>query len=151
MSGSLSAIGYPTGVPFLQGMNFNTLGVGGGSAPLSLPAVTANPSGTGIVGTGAQGIQGAPGSPMATGLGWNIGTGQLALGGLASLGNLWNAWQATSLANKTFDFNKRMTETNLANQLRSYNTALEDRARSRAVAEGQTAQEQADYVSRNRL
>lgn len=139
--------GYPTSVPFLPNYNFNTQGVGGGAAPLSLPNVTANPTGAGVTGLGA----GVPGSPMATGLDWNIGTGQLALGGLASLGNFWNAWQATSLANKTFNFQKNMAETNLANQIRSYNTSLEDRARARAVAEGQTAQEQADYVARNRL
>jgi hypothetical protein len=55
------------------------------------------------------------------------------------------------LAKKQFKFQKKMTETNLANQMKSYNTALADRARSRAVMEGQTEAEMNAYVNNNSL
>ena len=94
---------------------------------------------------------GAAGTWSSTGLGPNLGTAQLALGGFGALGNLWSAFQGQGLARKQFDFVKATTQTNLANQIRSYNTQLSDRARSRGAAEGQ-GQEQIDrYVADNRM
>lgn len=92
-----------------------------------------------------------PQSPGAVGLGWNLGTAQLGFQGLASLGNLWNSWQANNLARDSFNFTKGMAERNLANSIASYNTQLEDRSRARAATEGQDAATAQAYVDRNRL
>jgi len=75
----------------------------------------------------------------------------LVLGGLQTIGGLWGAWKANQLAEKQFDFAKSFAEKNLANQTASYNTALEDRGRSRELGEGRDPQEARDYVERNRL
>ena len=84
-------------------------------------------------------------------LGMNVPTFQMGLQGLQGLGNLWGAWQSNKLAKDQLDFTKRFATANLANQTQAYNTALEDRARARAAVEGQNAQQQQDYVDRNRL
>lgn len=91
-------------------------------------------------------------SSWSTGLGANMGTAQLALGGLNTLGNLWGAFQAQNLARKQFDFTKETTNANLNNQIKSYNTALNDRIESRAVTQGNITPEQvADYKARNQM
>jgi hypothetical protein len=89
----------------------------------------------------------SPGS----GFGVNMDTAKLALSGLGTIGNLWAAFQAQKLAKRQFDFTKRITETNLANQVKSYNTTLEDRGRSRAFTEGQDASTAQSYIDKNRL
>lgn len=133
----------------------------------SSPNVPASLGPNSIYDPGAQTVQGmqdpqqsiAWGSPagaggaggLGSGLGWNVGTGQLALGGLAALGNLWSASQANGLARQQFDFTKGVTNTNMANQIKSYNTALSDRARSRGAVEGQSPDQVQDYVNRNSM
>lgn len=72
-------------------------------------------------------------------------------GGISTIGNLWNAFQAQKLARDSFNFQKDFANRNLANQISSYNTALSDRARSRGVAEGQSQQQIDDYISSNSL
>ena len=84
------------------------------------------------------------------GLGKNMDTLRLGLGGVQTVGNLWGAWQASRLARDQFNFTKDVTNTNLNNQVKSYNTALEDRMRSRAVVEGLTPAQVDDYLNRNR-
>lgn len=86
-----------------------------------------------------------------TGLGFNMPTANLALGGLQTLGALWSAFQANKLAKQQFKFTKDITNTNLANQIKSYNTALFDRGRSRAVVEGQTDSDRDAYYEANKL
>lgn len=100
----------------------------------------------GVLGGAKPGVGGvgAPG-----GLGANLGTAQLGLAGLQTIAGIWSAFKAASLAKKQFNYTKDVTDTNLANQIRSYNTSLEDRARSRGVVEGQTAQQVQDYIARN--
>ncbi len=85
------------------------------------------------------------------GFGLNFDTAKLALSGLGTIGNLWAAFQAQKLAKKQFNFTKDITERNLANQTKSYNTTLEDRARSRASVEDQSMSQQMDYINKNRL
>ena len=75
----------------------------------------------------------------------------LAIGGLQTLGNLWMAFQANKLAKKQYGLTKRVTETNLANQIKSYNTQIADRGRSRAFTEGQSAEEAKAWASKNQL
>lgn len=113
----------------------------------------------GIMNPQTMGMSGNPGGGDGTGgffgnntnFGWNANTLSFGLKGLEGIGNLWGAWQANKLAREQLDFTRNFARANLANQTQAYNTAIEDRARSRAAAEGQTSAEQAAWVSRNRL
>jgi hypothetical protein len=118
--------------------------------PAGTPAAAAAPAFS--TGGGFGGGMFGPQTPNAgVGLGWNLGSAQLGVQGLASLGNLWSAWQSNQLATKAFNFQRGMAERNLANSISSYNTQLEDRARARGHTEGQDAATTAAYIERNRL
>ena len=77
----------------------------------------------------------------------------MVLGGIQTLGNLWNSFQANKLAKKSFEFQREAFYTNLENQEQSYNTELEDRIAARYATEGRSdvAGETASYMERNRL
>lgn len=75
----------------------------------------------------------------------------MALTGLGTLGNLYAGFKQLSLANKQFQFQKEFANANLANQIKSYNTALEDRARARAAMEGQSPEQARAYVEQNKM
>jgi len=60
------------------------------------------------------------------------GLGNIA-GIIGSFGNVWAAMQSNKLAKKAFEFQKQTYNTNMANSIASYNTAIEDRANARAV------------------
>lgn len=110
------------------------------------PSSLAPTAGAGVVAPGMPG-----GSGLGTGLGMNLGTAQLALGGLGTIGNLWMAFNAQKLAKEQFNFQKDMTNANFANQIQSYNTSLADKINSRVAQEGgDTSQAQA-YVDNNKL
>lgn len=83
--------------------------------------------------------------------GMNIPTFQLGLQGLSSLGNLYSGWQATKLAKDAFNFQKEMTQKNYANSIKSYNTALSDRAISRGKVQGDSAETTQAYIDQNKL
>ena len=85
------------------------------------------------------------------GFGWNMGTAKLGMGALSSLGSLWGSYNQNKLANAQFDFSKQMATSNLNNQIKSYNTALTDRANTRAVMEGRDQNWADQYVNQNRL
>ncbi len=85
------------------------------------------------------------------GFGFNIPTLQLGFGALNSLGGLYAGLENLNLAKKQFRFTKDYANQNLTNQISSYNTALEDRARSRAAVEGQSQAESDAYIEKNRL
>lgn len=103
-----------------------------------------NSTTVGTVPTGAD-------SGLGTGLGFNVGTGQLALGGLQSLAGIYNSLQANKLANQQFKFTKDVTNTNLNNSIKSYNTALSDRANSRYFTQNQSQSEADKYIAANQL
>lgn len=84
-------------------------------------------------------------------LGWNAPTLQMGMQGLNTIGNIWGAWQSNKLAKDQLNFTKKIATANLNNQIASYNTALEDRSRSRAAIEGQTSAEAQAYIDKNRL
>lgn len=102
------------------------------------------PNGIGGFGTTGIGQGGMGGLFSLDGL-------KLLGGGISTLGNLYNSFQAQKLARESFNFQKNFANKNLSNQIASYNTALDDRARSRGVAEGQSQQQVDDYIAKNRL
>lgn len=105
-----------------------------------------------LLGGGGFGVnQAASPAPQAGGIGFNLGTGQLALQGLGALGNFWNAREARNMARDQFDFAKGIANTNINNSIQSYNTALEDRLRARGATEGSSDSAVADQIARNRL
>jgi hypothetical protein len=96
---------------------------------------------------------GAPGGGIGglAGMGGAMGPAGAVLSGIQTLGALWGAWQQNKMAKKQFKFTKDITNTNLANQIKSYNTALYDRARSRGVVEGQSQNQIDAYINDNSL
>ena len=96
------------------------------------------------------GAAGASGGGLFDGMSGFDGL-KLGVAGLGTLGSLWSSFQANKLAKEQFKFTKDFAQKNLANQIASYNTALEDRSRSRAVVEGQSAETAKSYVDTNRL
>lgn len=133
--GALIGMGDPgTGSPLSTGMTVPT--ALNTSANWTPPAVTG----------GAASNLGA-----GTGLGFNVGTGGLALQGLSSLAGIWSSMQQQKLAKEQFGFQKDVTNTNLNNSIKSYNTALEDRFGSRGVAEGRSEEYTRDKIAQNRL
>ncbi len=111
-----------------------------------MPKVNTAPgvgAGAGVPGAGPQAGAGSP-------LGFNLGTGQLALSGLQTLGGLWAAFESRKMAKQQFNYTKEITDTNLGNQIRSYNTQLTDRANTRAIVNGQSAADRDRYIEENR-
>lgn len=114
------------------------------------PGVTAfqipgySPEAIGMMGpmTGLPETSGLVNPSMSGGFGGLGFTDKVGLGlqGLSTVAGLVMGLKQLSLANKQFNFQKQFATTNLANQVKSYNTALSDRLRSRAVMEtGSTA------------
>ena len=91
------------------------------------------------------------GQTAGTGLGFNLGTANMVLGGIGTIGNLWMAYQAQKLAKEQFGFQKDITNANFANQLQSYNTALTDKINSRTAQEGGNTADAQAYVDNNKL
>jgi hypothetical protein len=90
---------------------------------------------------------GAAGLPF----GLNLGTGQLALSGLGTLGDLWMGWNAEKLAGDQFDFQKKFANANLGNQTQAYNTSLADKAYARYAVENRPTSEADAYIAANKL
>lgn len=122
-----------------QGMNFNT------------PAMNYQPGAAIGMATQPQQQTLAGAGGLTNQLGLNLPTFQLGLGALNTVGNLYGAFSANNLAKDQFKFAKNITNTNLNNQIQSYNTALEDRARSRATAENRDQSTADEYINKNKL
>ncbi|MNO13155.1 hypothetical protein D3C76_27830 [compost metagenome] len=90
-------------------------------------------------------------TPAAAGFGANLPTAGLALSGLQALSGLIQGNKAMNLAKDQFKFTKDITNTNLNNQIKSYNTALTDRLTSRAVAQGMSNEERDRLIAANSL
>lgn len=116
------------------------------------PAMNYNPGATIGMGTNLGASTPTPFlSGSANQLGLNVPTFQLGLGALGSLANIYGGFQANKLAKDQLNFTKSVTNTNLNNQIKSYNTALEDRARSRATAENRDQSTADAYIAANKL
>lgn len=103
------------------------------------------------VGGATPGAFGLPQTTANDGFGFNIGTGKMAIQGLAALANIWGANKAANLAKDQFKFTKDVTNTNLNNQIKSYNTSLTDRLTSRGAVQGQSSAEVQSEIDKNRL
>ena len=88
-----------------------------------------------------------------SGLGFNLGTLNMGVNALAAVGGLYNAFQSNKLAKEQFAFTKEVTNTNLNNQIKTYNTTLEDRALARGRLNGDTdpAAYAAAYTDKNKI
>ena len=102
------------------------------------------------VGAGVGGQQGVGGMQYGGG-GGGMTNGQMLIGGVTALGNLWNAYQQNKLAKDQFKFQKNAYNTSLNDNRQTYNSALEDRIRSRYNTEGRSSQEADSYLDNNRL
>ena len=100
----------------------------------------------------ADAIKAAMNANQIETFGWNMPTAKLGVNAFTSLGSLWAAFKGLNQAKKEFEFNKRITEKNLANSTKSYNTALEDKARARASASGNMSKDDVQkYIALNQL
>ena len=68
--------------------------------------------------------------------GFNFNTFGNVMDGLNSIGQLWGSYQAQKLAKDQWKMQKSVLATNMMNQIKSYNTALQDRYNSRAEFSG---------------
>ena len=81
--------------------------------------------------------------------GMNMNTFNSALGGLSSLAQLWQGFQANKLAQDQWKTQKSVLNTNMMNQIQSYNNSLKDRLDTRAKMEGRDqASADAQYEER---
>jgi hypothetical protein len=110
-------------------MPMNSPMTGPGPSDYWMPA-GATLGGIKMDGAGSNGFLGVQG------LGANLDTAKLGLGGLQALGSLWSASQQNKLAKKAFNFQSGILNTNIANQIKDYNLGIDDKFRSRAVVEG---------------
>ena len=140
MSGFADLINYGASNPTGILMQNNTSGV---SAPTGIQT-------PGTVGAVAPQVGGVNNN-LSTPLGMNIGTGQLVLGGIGTIGNLWSAWQAQKLAKEQFNYQRGIANTNLANQIQSYNTALADRMTARGYMQGNNQATIDQYIQDNSM
>lgn len=84
--------------------------------------------------------------------GYNLDTAKFGIDALSALGGLYVGMKGVKQAKEQFNFQKNLANTNMANQIQSYNTALSDRATSRAAQQGNMSQEQvADYIKANQM
>lgn len=109
--------------------------------PLTPMTVDSNPTGfmpagSNLTSAGMTPYNSSAGMFGIQGLGANTDTLRMGLGGLQALGGLWSANQQNKLAKKSFNFQKGILDTNLANQIKAYNLSIDDKFRSRAVVEG---------------
>ena len=83
--------------------------------------------------------------------GANMNTFGSVMDGLNSLGQLWGSYQSNKLAKNQFKLQKSVTNTNLMNQIQSYNTALRDRINARTHMEGKDQSSADKYYDENKL
>lgn len=66
----------------------------------------------------------------------NMNTFNNVVGGLSSLAQLWQGFQANKLAKDQWKTQKSVLNTNMMNQIQAYNNSLKDRLDTRAKMEG---------------
>lgn len=78
------------------------------------------------------------------------GWGDLAVGGMGSIFDLYSGMKQFGLAQDQFDEGKRQYDQNYQAQVKNYNTDLEDRQRARVAANPGAYQSVSDYMKKNR-
>lgn len=132
--GAGPAVAAPAAPAMTYGTPLSTAGGPGGFMP---PTASGAPGDAGV----------APGGKFGNFL---SGFGNLAEG-LSGLGQLYIGLKSLGIAKDQLAFSKEAYNTNLTNQRKSYNTALEDRIRARAVTEGRASGYADEYMTKNRL
>ena len=134
---------------------FGSTGAPGVSTGLSLiaPGTGLQAPNVGFQAPGNNSVLGKNYGGAGTGLDWNVETLGLGIQGLAAIGGLYNASKYNKLAKEQFNFAKEVTNTNLNNQIKTFNTTMEDRARARARLDGREDTEAytKDYMDKNRI
>lgn len=75
----------------------------------------------------------------------------MVIGGIQTLGSLWNSYQQHKIAKEQIGLQREAFRTNLENNTQTYNTALEDRIRSRHNFTGQGESDTQAYLDENKL
>ena len=120
--------------------------VGGAAAPGLLPSTDYQAAATNYMNEQAAYLAQIR---QNSGFGMNMNTFNSAMGGLASLGQLWQGFQANKLAQDQWKTQKSVLNTNMMNQIKSYNNSLKDRLDTRAKMEGRDqASADAQYEER---
>jgi hypothetical protein len=146
MAGFLSGLGYnfQPGQMMMGGQTFGSQ-VMDPVQPMNVQPL--NMSVPGVTPMGGMGGTSA-GWGGIDGLGMNLDTAKLGVSALGSIAGMWNAFQQNSLAKKSFNHQKGILDTNLANQIKSYNLSVDDKFRSRAVVEGTSAADRDAQIAR---
>lgn len=144
-------LSFLTGNPTPQPAAMSWMPNGNTGQNFTSPVMTYNPGKSIGMNVGASNAPASFMSGSAGQLGLNVPTFQLGLDALGSLANIYGGFQAKKLDKDQLNFTKSVTNTNLNNQIKSYNTALEDRARSRAVAENRDQSSADAYIAANKL
>jgi hypothetical protein len=147
--GMTSALGNTQAMPLVPAPSILPADTGSMIGPLSGGAVAAALPAYGSLAAPAMG--GSAGAAGGLGGMSTLSAVGAGLQGLQTLAGMWMGMKQLSLAKKQFRFQKDITNTNLANQIKSYNTALSDRARSRGFTEGQSQNQIDSYVRDNSM
>lgn len=115
------------------------------------PLATAAQANAAVPGTAQAGQPGRAGLLRDANGNLNLGNMETLTGIVGTLGTLYGAWQQHKLAKESFNFQKEAYEKNMANQTKSYNTALEDRIRSRNSFTGADDSKSDDYLKKHSL
>ena len=115
-------------------------------------AITGSESTTGVTTPAVDSNAATPAAAggFLSGIGGLEGLAQITKG-IGSIGQIYTALQGLKLAKEQFAFSKDAYNTNMANQTKSYNTALTDRANARAVMQNQDQASAQAYIDQNRL
>ena len=105
-----------------------------------------------LMSAGINPVSGAPIQPKTFSEMTGLQKMTAGLGVAQGLANAWLGYEQNRLARDNFNLQRGVMNTNLANQIRSYNTALEDRMNSRYSRDEREAnQAEIDaYLERNR-
>lgn len=87
-----------------------------------------------------------------TGFGFNLGTMNTVLGGLGAISNMYYARKNYKLAKDQWATQKSVMNTNMMNQIQSYNTALRDKAEmTERMSSNVTKEDTEKYVEENKM
>lgn len=147
---SLGALSGPAGGP--AGLSMGISGYGTAKTPgLSFGAVA--PAGSATAATaGAATTSNDSAKPGFWGwLDQHSGGLESLAKGISGIASIWNAAQQNKIARQSLALSKQQYQTNLANSIKSYNTALEDRLRSRYAQTGQGSAAADAAIAANKL